>query len=739
MVKPHLGLTEIIGGGAIALMMTLPAHAAATQITGVRINQTANGAEVVLQTGNGDRPQVFTVNRGNALVADIVNAQLVLPEGNGFLQNSPAPGISAIMVSQLDENSVRVTIMGDTAPPTSQVAQTDASVTFNVSTSGTTAQLPPASPNRPPLPSNPATSPPLLPSVPPSQVLVPNPQVNINGVPSTPSASRPGLAPPLLPRAVAPPVGDIAVATIDASPTLIELGTSEVVPRLVLRDAPVRDVLSLLARAAGLNIAYLDQQQTAEGGDPAAVQETAAAAGSRISLDIENEPVQNVFNYVLRISGLEANLNGRTIFVGTRLPNSARSLVMRTLRLNQVDVATALNFLVGLGAETAVSRERQIATAVAVPVTGGELGATSGINQVSTTTEIAIETQRIDYQDSTPILRGLSVVGDERTRSVTLVGTPKLLEIASAQLTQLDVRRRQVAINVRVIDVNLSNIDRASTSFSFGIDDARIIQDDGVGVINFGSSRDLNNNNTTGIGTSSPIGLGTAIDQLGNIVTNSSLQGSNFNFVRNFLAQLRFAVTSGNAKILTDPTLVIQEGETAEVQLTQDVVTNFEIETTGTGSDRTQTVTVETTPAGLILSVDVAGIDDNGFVTLSVGPTISAPAGEFLADVQDSQLRISLLAVRRLSSGQVRVRDGQTLVLSGIIQDQDRTSVTKVPILGDIPILGALFRSTTRTNSRQEVIVMLTPQIIDDSDTSTFGYRYVPSREVQNILEQGRR
>ena len=382
MVKPHLGLTEIIGGGAIALMMTLPAHAAATQITGVRINQTANGAEVVLQTGNGDRPQVFTVNRGNALVADIVNAQLVLPEGNGFLQNSPAPGISAIMVSQLDENSVRVTIMGDTAPPTSQVAQTDASVTFNVSASGTTAQLPPASPNRPPLPSNPATSPPLLPSVPPSQVLVPNPQVNINGVPSTPSAARPGLAPPLLPRAVAPPVGDIAVATIDASPTLIELGTSEVVPRLVLRDAPVRDVLSLLARAAGLNIAYLDQQQAADGGDAAAVQETATAAGSRISLDIENEPVQNVFNYVLRISGLEANLNGRTIFVGTRLPNSARSLVMRTLRLNQVDVATALNFLVGLGAETAVSRERQIATAVAVPVTGGELGATSGINQV---------------------------------------------------------------------------------------------------------------------------------------------------------------------------------------------------------------------------------------------------------------------------------------------------------------------------------------------------------------------
>lgn len=725
MVKPHLGLSEIIGGGAIALMIALPAQAAATQVTGVRVNQTANGVEVVLQTGDGDRPQVFTVNRGNALVADIVNAQLALPEGNGFLQNSPAPGISAIMVSQLDANSVRVTVMGETAPPASQVAQTATSITFNVNTSAAVAQTPSALPSNQPLPSNPATSP-LLPNVPPSQVLVPNPQVNINGVPATPS-SVPGLTPPLLPRAVAPPVGDIAIATVDASPTTIELGTSEVVPRLVLRDAPVRDVLSLLARAAGLNIAYLDQQLSDDESGSSGDGQSTPPANSRISLDIENEPVQNVFNYVLRISGLEANLNGRTIFVGNQLPNSARSLVMRTLRLNQVDVGTALNFLVGLGAETAVSRERQVATAVAVPIQGGEIGSetTSGINQVSTTTETAIETRRVDYQDSTPVLRGLSVVGDERTRSVTLVGTPKLLEIASAQLTQLDVRRRQVAVNVRVIDVNLSNIDRASTSFSFGIGDTQVVQDGGQVVVNFGNS--------------SPTGLSSTVEQIGSLITDDDLISSTFDVADQFLAQLSSAITNGNAKILTDPTLIIQEGEQAEVELTEEIVSNFTIETDGVGTDQTQTVTIETTPAGLILSVDVQGIDDNGFVTLSVGPSISSPQDTFSTNVQGVDVDLTLLAVRRLSSGLIRVRDGQTLILSGIIQDEDRTTVTKVPILGDIPILGALFRSTSRTNNRQEVIILLTPQILDDSDTSTFGYRYTPSREVQSILEQGRR
>ena len=81
------------------------------------------------------------------------------------------------------------------------------------------------------------------------------------------------------------------------------------------------------------------------------------------------------------------------------------------------------------------------------------------------------------------------------------------------------------------------------------------------------------------------------------------------------------------------------------------------------------------------------------------------------------------------------MRDGQTLLLSGIIQESERSSVTKIPILGDIPILGALFRSTVTDNQRQELIVLLTPQILDDSDQSVFGYSYTPSEEVQEILD----
>ncbi len=123
-------------------------------------------------------------------------------------------------------------------------------------------------------------------------------------------------------------------------------------------------------------------------------------------------------------------------------------------------------------------------------------------------------------------------------------------------------------------------------------------------------------------------------------------------------------------------------------------------------------------------------------MALSVAPIVRAPAGTTTIGVgTGSQQQIFLVSERSLNSGVLRLRDNQTLVLSGIIQDSDQSTVVKVPILGDIPILGALFRSTKKTNQRQEVIVLLTPQIIDDSVHNSIGYNYMPSPEVRQMLE----
>jgi len=187
----------------------------------------------------------------------------------------------------------------------------------------------------------------------------------------------------------------------------------------------------------------------------------------------------------------------------------------------------------------------------------------------------------------------------------------------------------------------------------------------------------------------------------------------------------------------TDPTLIVQEGQQANVNLTSEVVGNVTNQTNITSGAAIQTVTATKENVGLSLTIRIERIDDNGFVALSVAPIVRAPAGTTTIGVgTGSQQQIFLVSERSLNSGVLRLRDNQTLVLTGIIQDSDQSTIVKVPLLGDIPILGALFRSTKKTNQRQEVIVLLTPQIIDDSVHNSIGYNYMPSPEVRQLLER---
>ncbi|MBD0345124.1 MAG: AMIN domain-containing protein, partial [Coleofasciculus sp. Co-bin14] len=515
----------IVIGGAVALLTTQPVRAAATQVTAIQVNESENELKLILETKAGDtRPQIFTVNRGNDLVTDIANTQLSLSKGDSFRQENPMPGITSLVVSQLNANSVRVTVSGAENPPEGKILQSDSQgITLSLSAAAndlsaaptpvasspttpataaapnlpsqstptpatstpnpattvaptptpqpvattpnsatTVAQIPtpqpvtpiqtPTSPrqtvptltpNSPsaltqaplsqpatlgqtpssPTPTVPTVVPPPVVTPPAPDVLVPNPRVTVEGdpAPATGVAQPVAPAPPFLPRAIAPPVGDIAISNINASAGFIDLGTAVRVPRLVLREAPIREVLALHARSAGLNVAF-----TGGGAGQAGLPPGVPGAGGpqqTISLDLENESVQDVFNYVLQISGLQANRVGRTILVGPQLPDTARNLVSRTLRLNQVLVGQAVGFLISQGAE-----QQQITTQTTLTVVGE--GAAAQRIQNTTTSVQRIAPQEVQGQGlpggqgptGALVLRGLSVSPDERLNAVTLIG-----------------------------------------------------------------------------------------------------------------------------------------------------------------------------------------------------------------------------------------------------------------------------------------------------------------------------
>jgi type IV pilus assembly protein PilQ len=714
-MKRLLGISAV-AASAIVIAQAPAAYSAPTEVVGVKVSPTSSGVAVELQTSLGDRPQVFSVSRGNSWVADVINSQLKIP-GGAFRQDNPAPGIASVQVVPLDANSIRVIVTGTSATPSGQISQrTVTGLGFNVGFApGTVAQQPASTgASSAPVAQAPQVSPAVSPAKVTGPATVPNPPVTVDGQPATLQRLDP--VPPFLPRAIAPPVGDISIATLETSPTIVDLGSAQRIPRLVLRDAPAREVLSLLARAAGLNLAYTNVKTSGSTGESTS-STGSAGEGPKVTLDVENEPVQDVFNNVLRITGLQASRTGRTLLVGPDLPDDSKSIITRTFRLNQAKAETVGSFLSTQGATTLVP-----VTKIVIQTVGeGDRRRDIEVREPGIT---AIEAKKAGPDSGPIILKGLTVSVDSRLNSVTLSGESRKLDLASQMILRLDARQRQVAVNVKVLDINLSAFTRAGTSFSFGLAGSRFLSQGGIGVFNF----DTNNN-----GRTVPAADFTLLpNAVGTVPTTGAFQGGNFGVVKDFVAQLQATVNNGNAKILTDPTLVVQEGQTGEIQLTEEVVTKVEEETETVGLSTRTKLKITKENAGLILAVKMDRIDDNGFVTLQVSPSIKNIYDQFT--IRGSSF--SLLAERKINSGLIRLRDNQSLILSGIISDQDRVTTQKVPILGDLPILGSLFRRTSRDSNRREVIVLLTPQIMDDSDRSTFGYAYVPGADARRALDK---
>jgi type IV pilus assembly protein PilQ len=666
---------------AAAQQLTSANPQSLSRITDIRLVPHGNRMKLEINTAGGARPQVFFTQQGQSWIGDITNAQLDGGQGR-YRQESPLPGVRFIEAKQMGNDSVRIEIAGVAAAPQGLLAQRSPTqlvfefeglpsalpapvaaapsqeVVPNQPASPTRAQpgAPPATPASSPAAQNSpsprvaaATPQPLAqnsPSSPPAQT-APTPQPAsprpvISQVPSVGQLNQPQLPPGSLPtgspfqgRAVAPPAGDIAVGTILPDPPTVDLGSNARIS-LTLKDAPVGDVLSLLVRRAGLNVVLND-----------------VPPDLTISLDVQDSPLQETFNFILRLKQLQAQRRGQTVFVGQNLPGVTEILV-RNYRVNQA-VATDL-----------ASRLEEVLNAVAP---------------------------------------GAQFVVDERTNSITVIGNSRQQDIAAAQIAQLDVRRRQVLISLRAVDIRLNNneslsikLGGASGNFAVGT----------LGDANFGG-RPLNQPAGSSVSSIGPAGPSGSITGIFN--TLNRLQQS-------LALRVESAILNGTGKILTDPKVVVADGGSSRISIATSVPVNVETITIPQGENQPPVVTqrLQREDAGVILDVSEVRIDDNGFVTLTIQPEISIPVPIQVLEGGDfAGIQLFNIDRRRLEASQLRLRDGQTFIIAGLIQDRDTVDVQKVPFLGDLPLLGALFRSQSVNNERNEVVFMLTPYIMDDN------------------------
>ncbi|WP_216902185.1 general secretion pathway protein D [Synechococcus sp. CCY 9618] len=577
---------------------------------------------------------------------------------------------------------------------------------------------------------------------------------------------QPGFIPPLQPRAVAPPLGDMAVGTMTISnPSSVNVSGPPVT--MTLRNAPAKDVLMALSQLGGYGFVYVDDANDLgrrESLSPSAEPPKPGSPATRpISISFRREAYGRALNSALLAAGLQGKKDGNTIFAGPNvLAKNFGAQLSKVYRLNQVPPNSAADYLANLGAQ--VSKTNTITTAVSegVASTSAPAGSPTSATTTSSSTTL-VET----FGASEGPLIGLRATTDTRLSTITLVGSPSLVAIAEQYLKQLDLRQRQVALSVKILDVNLENDFQVANSFAFRWGNNFIVNDNGSLAANFGSL----------LGGSSP-NLGT--QQLPAVVPFQGFNGTPNPGVANnypkdsFFDFVQAQILSRNTKLLASPTIIMQEnpsvlregggqsssggGDTenpggldeytidspigrrraneAVVRVGTNVITQFDVNSSGGSGATANIITCEPTlsTAGLVLGARVEKIDDNGFVTFTLSPSVSA--------VTDRQSVpgcgfIDTLSVRRLDSGALRVRDGQTLILTGVISDFDRSVVTKWPILGDIPLIGQFFRGTSNSREKRELVIMVTPRIINDTEGGTYGYGYQPSTPDSRAFLRG--
>ncbi|NII11280.1 type II secretion system secretin GspD [Oleiagrimonas sp. C23AA] len=265
-------------------------------------------------------------------------------------------------------------------------------------------------------------------------------------------------------------------------------------------------------------------------------------------------------------------------------------------------------------------------------------------------------------------------------------------DIQSA-IKRLDTVPLQVQIETRILEVKLTG------EFSFGV---QWYLEGLIGGTDSGNTRSWGQPGNEQAGALG--GGGTAFNS-----TNSAFYYSFIN--SNLQAAVRAIETSANTKILSAPSLVVMNNQEAKIQVGTQVPVNQTYITSGISTGSTGGIqnlgSVDYKDTGVILDVRPR-VNPGGLVYLTLDQVVSKPGvkdqfGNFPID-------------KRELATQIAVQSGQTVLLGGLIQQDEGTTDTGIPGLNHIPVLGRLFGTTSRHRNRTELLVLITPRVISDSD-----------------------
>ncbi|KPK98760.1 MAG: hypothetical protein AMJ95_02630 [Omnitrophica WOR_2 bacterium SM23_72] len=295
-----------------------------------------------------------------------------------------------------------------------------------------------------------------------------------------------------------------------------------------------------------------------------------------------------------------------------------------------------------------------------------------------------------------------SVSIDERTNKIAVTDyLSKLAEIEKL-IIAFDEKTPQVLIDAQIVEI------RPTNKFEMGVD------------WDYWIEKYFRTSGSLPLAAAEGLSIGTA-----DVAPNRPGQ---------FKAILELLQTIGDTKILSSPRIMVLNNQESKILVgTKEAYITSAISQTGETAVTSQSVNFVDT--GIKLYVTPT-INRDGFVTMKIKPEISSAEREEIKS-EDRFTEIPIVSTSQAETT-VMVKDGVTIIIGGLKKDEKIKTVKKIPILGDIPLLGMLFRNTVDENNRTELVILLTPHIMSGEIPYTEFEEIRPQQGVVLSMERGK-
>jgi type IV pilus assembly protein PilQ len=314
-------------------------------------------------------------------------------------------------------------------------------------------------------------------------------------------------------------------------------------------------------------------------------------------------------------------------------------------------------------------------------------------------TGLSSYTLTLQYADASEVaaaLKGLSdnIQVDRGGNRLIVVTSPRVIADMQTIVQQLDQPARQVMLEARVIEVSTDGLKKLGIDWDL-LNRQGFTFVEGTTDATFGGTLD------------EPSGLTDAPIVNGTPGTNDVWKLRNFNRVpKAFRVFLDALVQDGNARVLASPKLVTLNGKEASMLSGTRIPyqTGQTVFATGAAAP---TTTVQHEEVGIKLSITPL-INADGYITVRIRPEVSSITG-FRGTAAD----LPVVATRQAETT-VRLKDGNTVLIGGLLSEEETTNVTRVPLLGDLPLLGRLFQHSKTTKAKRDLVIEVTPRLLPD-------------------------